>query len=103
MALGIIADPRYARLSRRPSGSLPTLPARGVLLLEEAERGWPMPATNREVTADGPMTAAISNSMVKLLHHYTGRGPTRARTTIGPSLQFQGSQDCSILTTAFAC
>jgi len=45
-----------------------------------------MPATNREVTADGPMTAAISNSMVKLLHHYTGRGPTRARTTIGEDI-----------------
>jgi uncharacterized protein YbcI len=41
-----------------------------------------MPATNREVEANGAMTAAISNSMVGLLHRYTGRGPTRARTTI---------------------
>jgi uncharacterized protein YbcI len=32
------------------------------------------------------MTAAISNSMVGLLHRYTGRGPTRARTTIGENI-----------------
>jgi uncharacterized protein YbcI len=31
----------------------------------------------------GPRAAAISNAMVQLLHEYTGRGPTRARTTIG--------------------
>ncbi|MGI8412777.1 MAG: DUF2294 domain-containing protein [Solirubrobacteraceae bacterium] len=29
------------------------------------------------------MAAAISNAVVGLLHDYTGRGPTRARTTIG--------------------
>ena len=32
------------------------------------------------------MTAAISNALVGLLHQYTGRGPTRARTTIGEDL-----------------
>jgi uncharacterized protein YbcI len=32
------------------------------------------------------MTAAISNSMVALLHRYTGRGPTRARTTMGTDI-----------------
>ncbi len=32
------------------------------------------------------MTAAISNSMVGLLHRYTGRGPTRARTTVGENI-----------------
>lgn len=31
----------------------------------------------------GSMSAAISNAVVGLLHDYTGRGPTRARTTIG--------------------
>jgi uncharacterized protein YbcI len=31
----------------------------------------------------GPRAAAISNAIVRLLHEYTGRGPTRARTTIG--------------------
>lgn len=45
-----------------------------------------MPATNREVATNGAMTAAISNSMVRLLHRYTGRGPTRARTTIGENI-----------------
>ncbi len=45
-----------------------------------------MPATNREAAANGAMTAAISNSMVGLLHRYTGRGPTRARTTIGENI-----------------
>jgi len=30
------------------------------------------------------LSAAISNAVVGLLRDYTGRGPTRARTTIGP-------------------
>src|SRR5690242_21593397 len=34
----------------------------------------------------GPRAAAISNMMVRLLREYTGRGPTRARTTIGDDL-----------------
>jgi uncharacterized protein YbcI len=34
----------------------------------------------------GPRSAAISNVMVQLLHEYTGRGPTRARTTIAGDL-----------------
>jgi uncharacterized protein YbcI len=41
-----------------------------------------MSATGRATAANGLMTAAISNSMVGLLHRFTGRGPTRARTTI---------------------
>jgi len=35
-------------------------------------------------TSDGPLTAAISNAVVGLLREFTGRGPTQARTTIGP-------------------
>lgn len=31
----------------------------------------------------GTLSAAISNAVVGLLHDYTGRGPTKARTTIG--------------------
>ncbi|HEV7805854.1 MAG TPA: DUF2294 domain-containing protein [Solirubrobacteraceae bacterium] len=31
----------------------------------------------------GSTSAAISNAVVGLLHDYTGRGPTHARTTIG--------------------
>jgi uncharacterized protein YbcI len=34
----------------------------------------------------GPLAAAISNAMVGLLHEYTGRGPTRARTTVADDL-----------------
>jgi uncharacterized protein YbcI len=30
----------------------------------------------------GRRAAAVSNAIVQLLHDYTGRGPTRARTTI---------------------
>jgi len=36
-----------------------------------------------EVRTSGSLAAAISNAVVGLLHDYTGRGPTRARTTIG--------------------
>ncbi|MEA2219621.1 MAG: hypothetical protein QOJ35_2247 [Solirubrobacteraceae bacterium] len=32
----------------------------------------------------GSLSAAISNAVVGLLRDYTGRGPTHARTTIGP-------------------
>jgi uncharacterized protein YbcI len=39
---------------------------------------------NIERPAIGSMSAAISNAVVGLLHDYTGRGPTHARTTIGP-------------------
>jgi uncharacterized protein YbcI len=35
-------------------------------------------------TPVGSLSAAISNAVVGLLHDYTGRGPTHARTTIGP-------------------
>jgi len=31
---------------------------------------------------EGPLSAAISDGAVRLLHEYTGRGPTRSRTTI---------------------
>jgi uncharacterized protein YbcI len=31
----------------------------------------------------GELSVAISNGMVQLLRQYTGRGPTRARTTVG--------------------
>jgi uncharacterized protein YbcI len=41
-----------------------------------------MTSTNSQVDGRGALAAAISTSMVSLLHRYTGRGPTRARTTI---------------------
>jgi uncharacterized protein YbcI len=39
-----------------------------------------------EVPAGGPLAAEISRRMVKLMHDYTGRGPTRARTYIHANL-----------------
>jgi uncharacterized protein YbcI len=41
-------------------------------------------ATDAARTSIGSLAAAISNAVVGLLHDYTGRGPTHARTTIGP-------------------
>lgn len=40
-----------------------------------------MPDTQERPTS-GPIAAAISNSVVRLTSQYTGRGPTKARTTI---------------------
>jgi uncharacterized protein YbcI len=44
-----------------------------------------MPDTQERPTT-GTMAAAISNSVVRLTHQYTGRGPTKARTTIADNL-----------------
>jgi uncharacterized protein YbcI len=41
------------------------------------------PPVEAVALGDGPLTAAISNAVVGLLRDFTGRGPTRARTTIG--------------------
>jgi uncharacterized protein YbcI len=35
---------------------------------------------------DGPVAARISQRAVQLIHEYTGRGPTKARTTINSEL-----------------
>ena len=40
------------------------------------------------------MSAAISTAVVGLLHDYTGRGPTRVRTTIGPDTIVVTLRDC---------
>jgi uncharacterized protein YbcI len=45
-------------------------------------------------TATGSLSAAISNAVVGLLHEYTGRGPTHARTTIGPETIVVTLRDC---------
>ena len=39
-----------------------------------------------EVLADGTLGGAISNEVVSLLHRYTGRGPTEARTYVHDNL-----------------
>ena len=36
--------------------------------------------------AGGSLSAAISNAVVRLTHEYTGRGPTKAKTTINHEL-----------------
>ena len=38
--------------------------------------------TPQEHQVDGPLLAALSNAVVRIVHEYTGRGPTRARASI---------------------
>ena len=45
--------------------------------------GNPAAPVAPDTKPSGTLSAAISNAVVGLLHDYTGRGPTRARTTIG--------------------
>jgi uncharacterized protein YbcI len=45
-----------------------------------------MPHVTEEHSGRGSMQADISNAIVRLLHDYTGRGPTKARTTISGDL-----------------
>ena len=56
-------------------------PARDVRPREEAER-LAMSSIENPTAAHGLLSAEISNALVAMLHRYTGRGPTRARTTI---------------------
>jgi uncharacterized protein YbcI len=51
-------------------------------------------ATEVAGTAVGSLSAAISNAVVGLLHDYTGRGPTHARTTIGSDTIVVTLRDC---------
>ena len=41
-----------------------------------------MPDAEQQRTAGGALYSAISNAIVGVVHEYTGRGPTRARTSI---------------------
>ena len=41
----------------------------------------------------GQLTSAISNMVVQTLRHTTGRGPTKARTTLGDNGVFVVLQD----------
>jgi uncharacterized protein YbcI len=46
-----------------------------------------MPTTFREGSRDhGPIAAAISTAVVRLFSEHTGRGPTKARTTVDGDL-----------------
>jgi uncharacterized protein YbcI len=45
-----------------------------------------MPHVTEEHAGRGSMQAEISNAIVRLVREYTGRGPTKARTTISGDL-----------------
>jgi uncharacterized protein YbcI len=45
-----------------------------------------MPSPKFDPTATGPSGLAIANHVVRLLNEYTGRGPTKARTTFSDDL-----------------
>jgi uncharacterized protein YbcI len=45
--------------------------------------GLAMASTGDGRPTGGELSVAISNGMVQLLRQYTGRGPTKARTTVG--------------------
>jgi uncharacterized protein YbcI len=51
------------------------------------------PANPENDPPAGPMAAAISNVVVRLLSEYTGRGPTKARTVIRDNLVIVMLQD----------
>jgi uncharacterized protein YbcI len=51
-------------------------------------------APTATVSHGGSLSAAISNAVVGLLHEYTGRGPTHARTTIGSETIVVTLRDC---------
>ncbi len=42
-----------------------------------------MASTGEGRPTSGELSVKISNRMVQILHRYTGRGPTKARTTMG--------------------
>ena len=39
-------------------------------------------APSEQLQTDGPLLASISRAVVRIVHEYTGRGPTKARTSI---------------------
>jgi uncharacterized protein YbcI len=45
-----------------------------------------MLSATEPVAGNGVLASAISDAMVRMLHRYTGRGPTKARTTISRDL-----------------
>jgi uncharacterized protein YbcI len=49
--------------------------------------------TSRHVHSDGELAASISNTVVRALARTTGRGPTRAKTTMGENGIFVVLQD----------
>jgi len=58
------------------------------LLQRETRKGGPVAAhrTADHASDGGPLGADISNAVVQVLAEYTGRGPTKARTSIRENL-----------------
>ncbi|MDQ2897763.1 MAG: DUF2294 domain-containing protein [Actinomycetota bacterium] len=56
-------------------------------------RGQPRPAGSDDWQYDGELAAAISSTVVSALARTTGRGPTKARTTLGDNCVFVVLQD----------
>ena len=52
---------------------------------ERREKGAPLApgAPSQEPRGNGSLAAAVSTAMVQILRRYSGRGPTRARATLG--------------------
>ena len=69
---------------RRSGSSRFSLPPRATCLLRGARTGVSMPGPSSAGSSrdDGRLAAAISTAVVHVFSEYTGRGPTRARTTI---------------------
>ncbi len=49
--------------------------------------------TNKDPIHDGELATRISNTVVRALSRTTGRGPTKAKTTLGPNGVFVVLQD----------
>ncbi len=52
-----------------------------------------MVSTTEERPLGGSLVAAISNAVVRILAEYTGRGPTKARTSIRDNIVLVVTQD----------
>lgn len=48
----------------------------------EGFESWVSMAPLTQHQIDGPLLASISRAVVRIVHEYTGRGPTKARTSI---------------------
>jgi uncharacterized protein YbcI len=56
--------------------------APGPFVLRGSKRRVPMAPVEQNHQTDGPLLASISRAVVRIVHEYTGRGPTKARTSI---------------------
>ena len=80
-----MAMPRGERVARRIS-SVFFLLSRDSAFRTEARTELAMPSPKFDPTATGPSGLATANQVVRPLSEYTGRGPTKARTSFGDDL-----------------